>query len=1113
MKNLLTSLNKPCYECGGKVHYAEGGAAGTHIMYNPETGEPVEVSPEEHDAYVEQGFLSEEQVQQMQQQMAMGGASNANFEPCPEGLIRVGLNCVEPTPINLNMSMQRDQGLNLGFGAAGTIGSGSRLNPVDINGNIGYILPGGGRLNLQGTYNFANKIPTANLTYNKEVFKTDENPNSGTNLEIGFTYGNREAGGQSQQNGSDLMQQNINSYFKKRSKQKRDMFKDATAPMNQDTDSYGLARKNMFVDYVRENNNDVDMQNALQSFNEAKAKIDVMGIEGAMAMQEQMNPGQQAMYGGHSNRFAPGGAAGAGTAYKQKFGMGNIKDVTPWIDSYSKELEANTFNKQAIGGLFGSAAKHRIDNKLNPQYKVKAKSKIQYDGWDDRQKHKQWKKDNPAGPGEYQPDVSQVNNQEITGPSFEQSDMSEYFTNPWVNNNNMNWKDNWQQEFGGVPEQYGGVVNPYNNFYDRGGNTGFPHPWHHNTNDNTADLASSFRTNTKPATWGASEPDATMDMSGMEKVGVDNNGNPLYLDPTTGETLDHYGNAYQGVSSAFNDSRGGMTQQEIDELEISEQELANDAAYYRANPTVAGAAEFFKANPKLKNSTGSSAAEQIKKAEKDAESKIDGSTETETTFKEGDTKRWDGEKWVTVKKETTDGTGEETNLNNTNNNTNNAFWNGVMNNTQLSTFDPKYRRNGMLKKAHMEFVTRGQAPWRDQSVDGNNAALESVLKDQNMTMEMYNNDPTKAALIDDMVKQGSVSQVDNFPQTNQDSGLSRRQYKNRAWDTDRSGSLDAFEKRDGRALRKEARQNYRGEQKQERRDNRNQRRIDRRFGAGYETASLQPEGYLRRPTSPDTPFPVEPINMPPAETREEIYGEQAMYGGAQHFSEQFPQAAMYPQQYHYGGAPFPEQFPQAAMYPHYAIGGAANQQACPKGMVPDGQGGCMIGRPNLGGTENLSELYNEALNNDIQSVFPNGQPSPAEERAYYGLMPNKRQMQAFGEIRFPRYDGPDVHDRRFWTMHDEQNDRYYGDNTVNYAKRQYPLDGLQSAIKERASEIEKQADARMFQENNPIGNLPTRPAAPIERYGGPQYAMGGQYELTQDEVTQLLASGGQIEYL
>lgn len=345
----------------------------------------------------------------------------------------------------------------------------------------------------------------------------------------------------------------------------------------------------------------------------------------------------------------------------------------------------------------------------------------------------------------------------------------------------------------------------------------------------------------------------------------------------------------------------------------------------------------------------------------------------------------------------------------------------------------------------MEFVTRGQAPWRDQSVDGNNAALESVLKDQNMTMEMYNNDPTKAALIDDMVKQGSVSQVDNFPQTNQDSGLSRRQYKNRAWDTDRSGSLDAFEKRDGRALRKEARQNYRGEQKQERRDNRNQRRIDRRFGAGYETASLQPEGYLRRPTSPDTPFPVEPINMPPAETREEIYGEQAMYGGAQHFSEQFPQAAMYPQQYHYGGAPFPEQFPQAAMYPHYAIGGAANQQACPEGMVPDGQGGCVIAPAGVSSKNYIDSYQMFGLNN------------PNELNAHYRNLDATRNSYPY----------------------------YYDQNGNEIIGNMPPV----------------------------TAGLPTRPAAPIERYGGPQYAMGGQYELTQDEVTQLLASGGQIEYL
>jgi len=34
-----------------------------------------------------------------------------------------------------------------------------------------------------------------------------------------------------------------------------------------------------------------------------------------------------------------------------------------------------------------------------------------------------------------------------------------------------------------------------------------------------------------------------------------------------------------------------------------------------------------------------------------------------------------------------------------------------------------------------------------------------------------------------------------------------------------------------------------------------------------------------------------------------------------------------------------------------------------------------------------------------------------------------------------------------------------------------------------------------------------------KQYGGAQYEIGGEYDLTEDDVNYILANGGQIEYL
>lgn len=58
----MRRFEKPCFECGGKVHYEDGGTFSTHFMYHPtDKSISVEVvTPEEHNYYKSLGYVHEE---------------------------------------------------------------------------------------------------------------------------------------------------------------------------------------------------------------------------------------------------------------------------------------------------------------------------------------------------------------------------------------------------------------------------------------------------------------------------------------------------------------------------------------------------------------------------------------------------------------------------------------------------------------------------------------------------------------------------------------------------------------------------------------------------------------------------------------------------------------------------------------------------------------------------------------------------------------------------------------------------------------------------------------------------------------------------------------------
>ena len=689
MKNLLTSISQPCFDCGGQANYQEGGEFQPHMMYNPETGEPVEVaSMEEHMALAEQGFLSEEQVQQMQ-----------------EG--------------------QQQQ---------------------------------------------------------------------------------MEAGGAHMQNGLQTMKSNINKHFKNAASARDNMFlKDPKAPQNQSTDEYTGARKGLFTDFVKASTQDALMS---QAMDEVTANKEQEMIQ----MQQQMMNGQglpMAKYGYN---------------IPQKFGMGSEKDITPWVNEYSNQLQDNKNVSGAIKGAIGSAWDNQMQNSFGPERtKLKTKTKFlfgddQYvEGKDILDKDGNVKRTTKGkvkrdyfGEGRWEDkkafkDMGYSKNDQANSLV---TDVTYGYPQNQINNNQQNTNTNmkryddmlvnpWRRQQGGsiMDEQYGGMVDPNEFYYHQGGN--IPSHNHNSSAKDMSDMVdlngqqiwlqgysnsdpsdvSAFTSGNQnwytgrgnnqqrynPQTqqgftnpnfsprWGGGDRIAGDEGEGNPKIpGVTGNwtvkpgvlspndpgsfqynvvGNPEGFDDYWQNKADYIPSQQSGQQTDWGSKnwRGGMTQAEIDAIELSDEEAAQEAAdiaaYYAANPGV----------PNPNASTGSTkngAASSVEEVQKNSESSvgdkevIDETTTTTTKDRRGNYVPAEGEDIQVF----------DNGLGNGNRSIQGraGFGNGNQYGYQVNagpnvnlrsaSIDDKFRMrmfgSGLKRhKANYQFTHDGQAPWRkDQKV-------------------------------------------------------------------------------------------------------------------------------------------------------------------------------------------------------------------------------------------------------------------------------------------------------------------------------------------------------------------------------------------------------------
>jgi hypothetical protein len=212
-----------------------------------------------------------------------------------------------------------------------------------------------------------------------------------------------------------------------------------------------------------------------------------------------------------------------------------------------------------------------------------------------------------------------------------------------------------------------------------------------------------------------------------------------------------------------------------------------------------------------------------------------------------------------------------------------------------------------------------------------------------------------------------------------------------------------------------------------------------------------------------------------------------MYGGP---IEAFPQAQMYPTYYrqHGGGIPFPEAFPQAQMYPTHPI----MQQGGP--IQPDANGRQTLvfqgGGQNPVGTPTTEGPWGETYGVWGRKGPDGATMMAAADAGLAGMagltaLANQGQMRAFEDQMMQKTLG----DSNF--MANTQSDR--GKWTAN------------QGYVDPANMVPTQ-----FQGMNTgaIGS------GQYVKYGGQaQYQDGGEYNMTQAEIDQILAMGGTVEYL
>ena len=194
------------------------------------------------------------------------------------------------------------------------------------------------------------------------------------------------------------------------------------------------------------------------------------------------------------------------------------------------------------------------------------------------------------------------------------------------------------------------------------------------------------------------------------------------------------------------------------------------------------------------------------------------------------------------------------------------FTNSIANNTEIdnAVFEPIWKQNifGKEKRhtrrnvAGYRFEVNGNnSNQQDGSNEGGNnegGTLEDLLASHNRTMDDYNNNPEIKREIDSLLREENslsteelaeadrrgLKNANDYPDLTrknlQDSGLTRRQAKNRMFDTDQSGSVSKYERREGRDLQRKTNKEDRVNKREENKQGRVQKRRNRRFGENYD---------------------------------------------------------------------------------------------------------------------------------------------------------------------------------------------------------------------------------------------------------------------------------------
>ena len=1094
MKNLLTSISQPCLDCGGQANYQEGGEFQPHMMYNPETGEPVEVaSMEEHMALAEQGFLSEEQVQQMQQgqqqQMEAGGAhmqnglqamkSNINKHFKNAASARDNMFLKDPkAPQNQSTDEYTGarKGLFTDFVKASTQDALMKqaMDEVTANKEQEMIQMQQQMMNRQG-------LPMAKYGYNI-------GQNFGMGNEKDITPWVNEYSNQLQDNKNvfGAVKGAIGSGF-------QNMFAPKETKLKTKT-------KFLFGDdkYI-EGRDILDRHGNVKRTTKGKVKRDYFG-EGRWKDKRAFKNM------GYSKRDQANSLVTDVTnGYPQNQVNNNPQNLNTDMKRYNDML-VNPWRQQG-----GSIMDERFGGMVDP-------NEFYYHQGGNIPSH------NHSGSARDMTDMVDLNGQQVWLQGYNSSDPNDVSA---FTSGNQNWysgRGNSQQRY--LPQDAGGYT--HKNFSPRWGGGDRIAGDEGDGNPKIPGVTGYW--SVKPGVLGPDHP-GSFNYNVM--------GNPEGFDDYWKNKADYIPTQQSGPNVTFsdpNDWRGGMTQAEIDAIEISEQEAADDAAYYAANPGV----------PNPNASTGSTkngAAASVEEVQKNSESSV-GNTEVDKTTT---TKKKRGN-YVPPEEEDTELLDNGSGNGNRSIQGQTGFGNGNQYGYQVNagpnvnlrsaSIDDKFRMrmfgSGLKRhKANYQFTHDGQAPWRKNQADPNaidpNAVdrlptrpLEQIetgvdTKDRRPIgmdgKEIAKPDSQKSIreLAIGNLGQGNFSEDDILKQMDVVKSIRSRS------GVDRSAQPENYAP--------EPSADMAGEFPLRGRPKRVVKRAQKKFDKGVEKGRIiEDEDTFNNGGQPFNPYAAEDAYMQQQQAMINQYNQQR-YGGQQ-----------------------------------YEKGGELNNEAtdvCPEGYVNNGNGcvpfqGNNSHPPQLDFNPNNTSLVIPKSNaqNDLRHeemrrrlrYFDDNQRANenynSERNANPYLAP--LQMAVGGQ---PSWAVTDVQAKtnRGWGkwaadagidpalgLFTKMGENYQDNKTgtmgkpIEQAMAEGDITNAPNVANAYQAEDVSQGgwaeNSMDFKPNQKVFNqfrgydAGTIGGAAVAQYGG-QYQMGGTYEVSEDEVNAILAAGGQIEYL